>query len=103
MAPLRLCVNTGPESQLRNIESLTILIENFKPCRVEVKTFENILSFGRSGHKIYIANLGPGDHWNTNLMLNDYCSDFRYESNGIFVLGWVFFLQTIFDFLTSHF
>ena len=32
-----------------------------------------------------------------------YCSDFRYESNGIFVIGWVFFLQTGFDFLTSHF
>ena len=33
-----------------------------------------------------------------------YCSDFRYESNGIFVLGvGFFFLQTNFDFLTSHF
>ena len=32
-----------------------------------------------------------------------YFSDFRYESNGIFVIGWVFFLQTGFDFLTSHF
>ena len=32
-----------------------------------------------------------------------YCSVFRYESNGIFVLGWVFFLQTNFDFLTIHF
>ena len=33
-----------------------------------------------------------------------YCSDFRYESNGIFVLGvGFFFLQTYFDFLTSHF
>ena len=32
------------------------------------------------------------------------CSDFRYESNGIFVLGLgFFFLQTKFDFLTSHF
>ena len=33
-----------------------------------------------------------------------FCSDFRYESNGIFVLvvGF-FFLQTNFDFLTSHF
>ena len=32
------------------------------------------------------------------------CSDFRYESNGIFVLGvGFFFLQTNFDFLTSHF
>ena len=31
------------------------------------------------------------------------CSDFRYESNGIFVLGGGFFLQTNFDFLTSHF
>ena len=30
--------------------------------------------------------------------------DFRYESNGIFVLGvGFFFLQTNFDFLTSHF
>ena len=25
----------------------------------------------------------------------DYCSDFRYESNGIFVLGVVFFLRQI--------
>ena len=33
-----------------------------------------------------------------------YCSDFRYESNGIFVLGvGFFFLQTNFDFLSSHF
>ena len=33
-----------------------------------------------------------------------YCSDFRYESNGIFVLGvGFFFLQTNFDFLTSRF
>ena len=32
-----------------------------------------------------------------------FCSDFRYESNGIFVLGVDFFLQTNFDFLTSHF
>ena len=33
-----------------------------------------------------------------------YCSDFRYESNGIFVLGvGFFFLETNFDFLTSHF
>ena len=31
------------------------------------------------------------------------CSDSRYESNRIFVLGWVFFLQTSFDVLTSHF
>ena len=32
------------------------------------------------------------------------CSDFRYESNGIFVLGvGFFFLQTNFDFLPSHF
>ena len=30
------------------------------------------------------------------------CSDFRNESNGIFVLGWFFFLQTNFDFLVSH-
>ena len=29
------------------------------------------------------------------------CSDFCNESNGILVLGW-FFLQTNFDFLTSH-
>ena len=36
---------------------------------------------------------------------NNYCncSDFRNESNGIFVLRWVFFLQTNFDFLTSNF
>ena len=33
-----------------------------------------------------------------------FCSDFRYESNGIFVLGvGFFFLQTNFDFLTSLF
>ena len=33
-----------------------------------------------------------------------FCSDFRYESNGIFVLGvGFFFLQTSFDFLTTHF
>ena len=36
--------------------------------------------------------------------LKSNCSDFRYESNGIFVLGvGFFFLQTNFDFLTSHF
>ena len=35
---------------------------------------------------------------------SDNCSDFRYESNGIFVLGvGFFFLQTHFDFLTSYF
>ena len=39
-----------------------------------------------------------------SLKLKSYCSDFRYESNGIFVLGvGFFFLQTNFDFLTSHF
>ena len=32
-----------------------------------------------------------------------YFSDFRNESNGMFVLGEGFFLQTNFDFLTSHF
>ena len=33
-----------------------------------------------------------------------YCSDFRYESNGIFVLGvGFFFFRQILDFLTSHF
>ena len=33
-----------------------------------------------------------------------FCSDFRYEINGIFVLGVGFyFRQTNFDFLTSHF
>ena len=31
-----------------------------------------------------------------------YCSDFRNESNGIFVLG-VFFFHANFHFLTSHF
>ena len=37
-------------------------------------------------------------------LVDNYCSDFRYESNGIFVLGvGFFFLQTNFDFLTSHF
>ena len=33
----------------------------------------------------------------------NFCSDFRYESNGIFVLGVGFFLQTNFDYLTSQF
>ena len=33
----------------------------------------------------------------------NYCYDFRYENNGIFVLGVGFFLQTNFDFLTSPF
>ena len=28
-----------------------------------------------------------------------YCSDFRYESNGIFVLGWVFFASDKFRLL----
>ena len=32
-----------------------------------------------------------------------YCFDFCNESNGIFGLGVVLFLQTNFDFLTSHF
>ena len=32
-----------------------------------------------------------------------YCSDFRYESNGIFVLGVGFFLRTDFEFLTIYF
>ena len=32
-----------------------------------------------------------------------FCSDFRNESNGRFVLGVGFFLRTNFDFLTSHF
>ena len=37
-------------------------------------------------------------------VIKNCCSDFRYESNGIFVLGvGFFFLQTNFDFLTSHF
>ena len=37
-------------------------------------------------------------------LLTIFCSDFRfYESNGIFALGWGFFLQTNFDFLTSNF
>ena len=31
-----------------------------------------------------------------------YYSDFRYESNGIFVLVVGFFIQTNSDFLTSH-
>ena len=39
-----------------------------------------------------------------NWVLFSNCSDFRYESNGIFVLGvGFFFLQTNFDFLTSLF
>ena len=39
-----------------------------------------------------------------NMLYANYCSDFRYESNGIFVLGvGFFFLQTNFDFLTRHF
>ena len=32
-----------------------------------------------------------------------FCSDFRNKNNGIFVLGVGFFLQTNFDFSTSHF
>ena len=36
-------------------------------------------------------------------MISIYSSDFRYESNGVFVLGVGFFLQTNFDFLTSYF
>ena len=31
------------------------------------------------------------------------CSDLRYESNGLFVLGVEFFLQKNVDFLSSHF
>ena len=38
-----------------------------------------------------------------DLISFSFCSDFRNESNGIFVLGVGFFLQTNFDFLTSHF
>ena len=38
------------------------------------------------------------------IILLRYCSDFRYESNGIFVLGvGFFFLQTNFDLLSSYF
>ena len=33
----------------------------------------------------------------------NFCSDYRNESNGIFVLGMGFFLQINFDFITSHF
>ena len=32
-----------------------------------------------------------------------YCPNFRNESNGIFLLGVGFFLQTNFDSFTSHF
>ena len=38
-----------------------------------------------------------------SLLDSYFCSDFRYESNGKFVLRWVFFLQTNFDFLTKSF
>ena len=38
-----------------------------------------------------------------NINTDYYCSDFISESNGIFVLGVVFILQTNFDFSTSHF
>ena len=34
---------------------------------------------------------------------DNYCSHFRNESDGLFVLGWFFFLQTNFNFLTSRF
>ena len=48
-------------------------------------------------------NTSPLTH-NTTKDIARFCSDFRYESNGIFVLGvGFFFLQTNFDFLTSHF
>ena len=48
-----------------------------------------------------LKGLCTDDAWNIKL---SHCSDFRYESNGIFVLGvGFFFLQTNFDFLTSHF
>ena len=40
--------------------------------------------------------------WKLKLIIY-YCSDFRNESYGIFVLGWSSFLQKIFDFLTSRF
>ena len=65
-----------------------------------------------------IQNLGPGLKQKLSFVISFsyyfdlsifdewiiYCSDFRYESNGIFVLGvGFFFLQTNFDFLTSHF
>ena len=39
---------------------------------------------------------------NVIILKKIFCSDFRYESNGIFVQGVVFF-QTNFDFLASHF
>ena len=32
--------------------------------------------------------------------INPYCPDFRYESNGIFVLGAGFFFQTNFDYFS---
>ena len=51
-------------------------------------------------------NASPISIYEKSLILDflfNFCSDFRYENNGIFVLGWVFFLQTNFDFLTSHF
>ena len=34
---------------------------------------------------------------------NNNCSDYRIESNGVFVLGVVFFLQTKFDFYLAIF
>ena len=58
------------------------------------------LSEQKQDKKIVFSELRAcKNYWDLN-----YCSDFRYESNGIFVLGvGFFFLQTNFDFLTSHF
>ena len=48
--------------------------------------------------------LRQSSNWiETTQSVQTFCSDFRYESNGIFVLGVGFFLQTNFDFLTSYF
>ena len=50
----------------------------------------NIISYN-------ISKLSAGYH-----VLKKYCSDFRYESNKILVLGVVFFVRTNFDFLSSN-
>ena len=42
-------------------------------------------------------------YYNKRYFALDYCSDFRYKSNGIFKLAVRFFLQTNFDFLIAIF
>ena len=74
--------------------------------------FDEIMAFGGHGCSkgkevkcflSYICNMFCGPVCSFWFWLPACCSDFRYESNGIFVHGVGFFLQTNFDFLTSHF